>query len=285
MNAADDFEYKLLCDLIQARFGLSFAGSRREILAARVRPRLAALHLHSILDYYHYLRCHPGREAELDRLAVQLTNNETYFFRERHHFDIVVKHVVPGLREALRTRPLRVLSAGCSSGEEPYSLAIALGEAGLELRGITWQIEGCDLNRDRLARARAGMYQAGSLRACSEEERGRFFEERGGAYLLRERFRRRVSFFEANLAEPGALAGRGPYDVILCRNLLIYFDPQGFDRTVRLLGAALAPGGYLLLGHSESLIDRSHEFVPTWLEGAMVYRKRGGDGTAGAEAR
>jgi len=274
MTPADEVECKLLSDLIQERFGLSFAGVRRDILLSRVRPRLAALRLPALLDYYHFLRCHPDREGEFERLACQLTNNETYFFREPHHFEIVAKHVVAGLGDALRTRPLRVLSAGCSSGEEPYSLAIALHDQGLELRGMSWEIDACDLNRDRITRAREGIYEGGSLRACDEHALRRCFEPRGTRFRLRDRYRKSVRFFEANLAAPDAMIGFPPYDVIMCRNLLIYFDDAGFDRTVRLFARALAPSGWLLLGHSESLIDRSDEFVPTWLEGAMIYRKR-----------
>jgi len=274
MTPADEVECKLLSDLIQERFGLSFAGVRRDILLSRVRPRLAALRLPALLDYYHFLRCHPDREGEFERLAGQLTNNETYFLREPHHFEIVAKHVVAGLGDALRTRPLRVLSAGCSSGEEPYSLAIALHDQGLELRGMSWEIDACDLNRDRITRAREGIYEGGSLRACDEHALRRCFEPRGTRFRLRDRYRKSVRFFEANLAAPGAMIGFPPYDVIMCRNLLIYFDDAGFDRTVRLFARALAPSGWLLLGHSESLIDRSDEFVPTWLEGAMIYRKR-----------
>jgi chemotaxis protein methyltransferase CheR len=276
MNAADEAECKLLSDLVQEHFGLSFAGVRRDILASRVRPRLAALRLGNLLDYYHYLRSHPRRDSELGELVRHLTNNETYFFRERHHFEIVVRHVVPELVPALRSRPLRVLSAGCSSGEEPYTLAIALHDSGLELRGIRWEIDACDLNRDRLARAREAVYDGGALRCCSEEALRRCFEERDGGRVLRERYRRNVRFFEANLAT-ATTVGLPPYDIVFCRNLLIYFDDAGFDRAVRVLARVLPPGGYLFLGHSESLIDRSDEFVPVWLEGAMVYRKRGAE--------
>ena len=273
MNAADEAECKLLSDLVQEHFGLSFSGVRRDILASRVRPRLSALRLGSLLDYYHYLRTHPQRDGELEHLARHLTNNETFFFREPHHFDIVVRHVIPPLMPSLRGRPLRALSVGCSSGEEPYTLAIALHDSGLELRGVTWEIDACDLNRDRLARAREAAYEGGALRACSDEALRRCFEERNGRRLLKDRFRRNVRFFEANLATASTV-GRPPYDVVFCRNLLIYFDDAGFDRAVDVLARAVAPGGYLLLGHSESLIDRTDAFVPLWLEGAMVYQKR-----------
>jgi chemotaxis protein methyltransferase CheR len=274
MIPADEVECKLLADLVQERFGLWFGGARQEILRTRLRSRMTALRLPSLLDYYHFLRCHPQRDEEFDRLACQLTNNETYFFREPHHFDIIVRHVVPALGDTLRSRPLRVLSAGCSSGEEPYSLAIALHNAGLELRGIQWQIDACDLNRDRLTRARDGVYDGGSLRVCDEQALQRYFERAEGRHRLRERYRKGVRFFEANLAAPSGTLGSPPYDVVLCRNLLIYFDDAGFDRAVRLLGSGLRPGGWLVLGHSESLIARSDDYAPTWLEGAMIYRKK-----------
>jgi chemotaxis protein methyltransferase CheR len=273
MSVADQREQKLLADLIQERFGLTFAGSRAELLGGRVRQRIAALNLHSFLDYYHYLRSHPDREQELGCIAAQLTNNESYFFREPHHFDIVVQHIVPALHDELKHRSFRVLSAGCSSGEEPYSLAIALHDASLALRGICSEIDACDLNRDRLDRARAAIYDEGSVRACDADARRRYFEARDGRFCLRERYRRGVRFFEANVAAPASSIGQPPYDVVLCRNLLIYFDDAGFDRTVQLLARLLAPGGYLMLGHSESLIGRSREFAPVWLEGAMIYRK------------
>ncbi|HEX2451689.1 MAG TPA: protein-glutamate O-methyltransferase CheR [Gemmatimonadales bacterium] len=273
MTAADEAECKLLSDLVQEHFGLSFSGVRRDILASRIRPRLSALRLGSLLDYYHYLRTHPQRDGELEQLVRHLTNNETYFFREPHHFDIVVRHVVPPLMPLLKERPLRALSVGCSSGEEPYTLAVALHDAGLELRGVRWEIDACDLNPDRLARAREAAYEGAALRACSDDALRRCFDERDGRWLLRDCFRRGVRFFEANLATAASL-GRPPYDVVFCRNLLIYFDDAGFDRAVRVLARTLPPGGYLLLGHSESLIDRTDEFTPVWLDGAMVYRKR-----------
>ena len=156
MSRFETAEWKLLTDVIQERFGLTFGGVRCEILESRLRPRLHALHLRELRDYYHYLRFHPDRDAEFERLAPLITNNETYFFREAHHFDILVRHVIPERRDALRTRPLRLLSAGCSSGEEAYSMVIALQNAGLELSGIRWEVDACDLNPDRIAQAREG---------------------------------------------------------------------------------------------------------------------------------
>jgi chemotaxis protein methyltransferase CheR len=265
-------DLKLLGDLIQERFGLTFEGVRQDILASRLGPRLRELHLDSPRAYYEYLRFHPQRDAEFDRLPALVTNNETYFFRETRQFDLLVDHVVPERRANAPGRTLRILSAGCSSGEEPYSVGIALQSAG-HAPGRVWEIDACDLNADRIARAKEAVYDEGSLRACDAETRRRYFTPEGDRSRLRERYRAGVRFFQSNLLTPGFALERGTYDVVLCRNLLIYFGDGAFDRVIGLLGRALLPGGYLFLGHSESLFDRTTELVPVVVGGAVVYRK------------
>ena len=272
MTALPSADLKLLGDLIQERFGLTFEGIRQEILASRLGPRLRELRLDSPRAYYEYLRFHPQRDAELDRLPALVTNNETYFFRETRQFDILVEHVVPERRAAAPGRPLRLLSAGCSSGEEPYSVAIALQQAGF-LPGRVWEIDGCDLNPERIARAREGVYEESSLRACDAETRRQHFVAEGQRFRLKDRYRAGVRFFQANLLSPGFALDRGGYDVVLCRNLLIYFGDAAFDRLIGLLARSLASGGYLFLGHSESLFDRDTELEPLVVGGSVVYRK------------
>ena len=272
MTAFPAADLKLLGDLIQERYGLTFDGVRQEILAARLGPRLRELHLESPRAYYEYLRFHPLRAAEFDRLPALVTNNETYFFRETRQFEILVEHVVPERRTLAPGRPLRFLSAGCSSGEEPYSVGIALQNAG-HAPGRVWEMDACDLNPDRIARAREAVYEEGSLRACDAEARRRYFAAQGERFRLRERYRAGIRFFPANLLAPGVALERGAYDAVLCRNLLIYFADAAFDRAIGLLGRALLPGGYLFLGHSESLFDRSTELAPVVVGGSVVYRK------------
>ena len=272
MSAFPAADLKLLGDLIQERFGLTFEGVRQDILASRLGPRLRELHLDSPRAYYEYLRFHPLREAELDRLPALVTNNETYFFRETRQFEILVDHVVPERRAAAPERPLRLLSAGCSSGEEPYSVGIALQNAG-HAPGRIWEMDACDLNTDRIARAKEAAYEESSLRACDAETRRRYFAQDGDRFRLRDRYRAGIRFFQANLLSPGFALERGAYDAVLCRNLLIYFGDGAFERVVGLLGRALLPGGYLFLGHSESLFDRPSELAPVVVGGSVVYRK------------
>jgi chemotaxis protein methyltransferase CheR len=265
-------DLKLLGDLIQERFGLMFDGVRQEILASRLQPRMRELRIETPRAYYEYLRFHPQRDAEFARLPALVTNNETYFFRETRQFEILIDHVLPERRAAAPSRPLRLLSAGCSSGEEPYSLAIALHDAGLPLAGKSWEIDACDLNPERIGRAREGIYDETSLRACDPETRRRYFTAQNGRFRLKDRYRAGLRFFQSNLLAPGFTLER-PYDVILCRNLLIYFCDSAFERLIGLFARSLAPGGYLFLGHSESLFDRGTAFVPVVMGGLVIYRK------------
>jgi chemotaxis protein methyltransferase CheR len=273
MKPVEAADWKLLTGLIQSHFGLSFDGMRGEILQTRLRPRLVALHLESLREYYLYLRFHPGREEELGRLASIITNNETYFFRETNQFEILVRHVLPPLKPRLKERPFRILCAGCSSGEEAYSMVIAFQNAGLELAGITWEIDAHDVDPERIARGREAVYDQTSLRACDPAAQQRYFTLAGGRYQLKERYRKGVRFFQTNLASPNGTLGWGVFDAILCRNMLIYFGEPAFGNLIDLFARSLRPGGYLLLGHSESLLDRKTPFVPELLENAVVYRK------------
>jgi chemotaxis protein methyltransferase CheR len=272
VTAFQPADLKLLGDLIQERFGLTFDGVRQEILASRLQPRMRELRIETPRAYYEYLRFHPQRDAEFDRLPALVTNNETYFFRETRQFEILIDHVLPERRAAAPSRPLRLLSAGCSSGEEPYSLAIALHNAGLPLAGKTWEIDACDLNPERIGRAGEAIYDETSLRACDPEARRRYFTVEGGRFRLKDRYRVGLRFFRSNLLAPGFALER-QYDVIFCRNLLIYFCDAAFESLIGLFARSLTPGGYLCLGHSESLFDRTTQFVPVVVGGSVIYRK------------
>jgi chemotaxis protein methyltransferase CheR len=273
MSSVEANDWKLLSDLIETRFGLLFDGGRRDILDSRLRSRMRELGVGSLREYYLYLRSHPDREAELSRLASLITNNETYFFRETHQFEILIQHVLPPLRTSLRERPLKILCAGCSSGEEAYSLVIALQNAGQGTAGITWEIDAHDVDAQQIARAREALYDPTSLRACDPEARRRYFTPVAGRFQLKDRHRQGVRFFETNLVAPKWPFARAVFDVILCRNMLIYFAQPAFSNVIDRFDQSLRPGGYLMLGHSESLLDRKTAFVPVLLDGGVVYRK------------
>lgn len=255
-------------------FGFRWAPERREILRTRLEPRRAALGVDTFEQLLFHLRFNPEREAERERLIPHLTNNESYFCRERGTLDVIRSEVLPALAQAVgRMGTLRILSAACSTGEEAYTLAILARESGLfGPQGV--RVTGVDLDGDALARAAAGVYGEHSFRGTDDDWRRRFFVPKGGAtWEVRPEVRALVAFSGTNLVRRGWWENLPPQHLILCRNVMIYFDQGGIRRVAEGLYQALGPGGYLFLGHAESL---RHVPVPFRLErrpGALFYRR------------
>jgi len=263
-------EHLLLNEVIERQFGLSFAPAKKEFLESRLRPRLQSLHLRRFVDYYLLLQV--DLDAELEHLARLITNNETYFFRETYQFEGLFAEGVGELRKASWKGELRLLCAGCSSGEEPYSLNIYARQAGIP--GLRWSIDAFDIDVDRLKMARDAIYGAGSLRSTADEQRAQYFS--GFAtdrWQLRRANRDGVGFAYGNILDLESFKKPDGYDVIFCRNVLIYFSPAAFSHAIANFARALRQGGLLFLGHSESLIGRSDRFETVRLERCIAYRK------------
>jgi chemotaxis protein methyltransferase CheR len=269
-------EFRLLRDFVHERFGLYYEESQRASLRTRLAPRLDLLGLASFEDYHRYLRFAPEREQEQQRMVSHLTNNETYFFREQPQLDVFASHVLRALKER-KTRSddkrLHVLSAGCSTGEEPLTLAMILFDSGQFFWGWDVRVTGLDVDGAALEKARRAVYHQGSLRAVSPPLLERHFAPDGGGVRVKESARRSVSYRSGNLLEPVSYDGLRPLDVLFCRNVLIYFSDGAVQRAVSLFHEVLAPGGYLFLGHAESLARVSSAFVPIRFQGAIVYQK------------
>jgi len=269
-------EFRLLRDFIHERFGLFFDDSHRPSLRSRLAPRLALLGLVSFEDYHRYLRFAPERAEEQQRMVGHLTNNETYFFREQPQLDVFANHVLRAVKERkARTgeRTVRLLSAGCSTGEEPLTLAMILFDSGQFFWGWDLKVTGLDVDEAALEKARRGLYYQNSLRAVTPPLLERHFAPDATGVRVRESSRRNVSFRAGNLLEASSYDGLRPLDVIFCRNVLIYFSDGAVQRAVSLFHEALAPGGYLFLGHAESLARVTSAFVPIRFQGAIVYQK------------
>jgi chemotaxis protein methyltransferase CheR len=271
-------EFRLLRDLVHERFGLWFDDAQRTSLRTRLQARLSSLDLRSFEDYYHHLRFAPQRNDELQRMIGHLTNNETYFFREAAQLQIFADHVLRALRERKSQdadRSLRILSVGCSSGEEAHTIAMIVYESGQFF--WNWQVEivGLDVDEAALERARRGVYFHNSFRGLSALLREKHFTRDGAGERVRENLRRQVRFRHGNLLEARSYEGLRPADVIFCRNVLIYFSDVASRRAVDHFAATLAPGGYLLLGHAESLSRITDAFRPIRFPGAMIYQKPG----------
>lgn len=269
-------EFRLLRDFIHERFGLYFDDLQRTSLRSRLLARLQTLDLPSFEDYYHYLRFGPQRAEELSRMVSHLTNNETYFFREQAQLKVLAEHVLRGLKERKTQsgeRSLKVLSAGCSSGEEVLTAAMLIHDTGQFFWGWDIQVVGVDVDRAALDKARKGVYFHNSFRGVSPAVVERHFVRQGAAAQAKDGIRRMTRFVEGNILDPACYAELRPLDVVLCRNVLIYFSDATIERAVRLFYDILRPGGYLLLGHAESLSRITDIFVPIRFPGAMVYQK------------
>jgi chemotaxis protein methyltransferase CheR len=272
-------EFRLLRDFIHEKFGLFFDDGQRGTLRARLAARLSSLDLSSFEDYYHYLRFGPQRSEELSRMASHLTNNETYFFREQPQLQVFQEHVLKSIKERkARTgeRTLRLLSAGCSTGEEVHTLAMIVYDSGQFFWNWEVDLVGLDVDAAALDKARRGTYFHNSFRGLAPAIRERHFAREGQGERVKEPLRRMIRFRQGNLMEAASFDELHPVDAILCRNVLIYFSDQAIRKVVEHFWRALAPEGYLLLGHAESLSRITDMFTPIRFPGAMIYQKPAG---------
>ncbi len=265
-------EHQLLNEVISDHLGVAFPEEKRQTLENKLLPRLKALKLTRFLDYYLILQY--DLDSEIEELAQQVTNNETYFFREMFHFDALFENGLDKLGASGLGRPLRVLCAGCSSGEEPFTLSILAREHahnGLS-RGV--EIDAFDIDRGQLQRAEEASYGPRSLRAASESQIRQYFGRTGSElYELNSRYRNDVSFCYGNILDTSTYPPRTQYDIIFCRNVLIYFSEEAIHRTLENFARKLRPGGILFLGHSESIIGVSPSFEAIRLARCIAYRR------------
>lgn len=257
----------LLAGLIEDRAGLHYGLDDRELLAEKVVPRALDRGFASLLDYYYYLRYDPAGEAELERLVEGLCVHESYFFREPQSLRVAVEEVIaPAIRAGRRPR---VWCAAAAQGEEPLTLAMLLDERG-------WlghvDLEASDVSERALERARAGVFGPRALRALPAGVLGRWLEPQGQGAVARRDLVEAVRWRRVNLVDEASVRAMGPVDLILCRNVIIYFADETVRRLVRSLSEALAPGGWLVVGASESLLRFGTSLACEERGGAFLYR-------------
>jgi chemotaxis protein methyltransferase CheR len=266
-------DYQVFADFFYRKTGIHLTSSKRYFVTKRLAKRLEATGSLNFRAYLAALRMEPS-QAEFQSLVNEMTVNETYFFREEHQFHCLVSSILPEISRRRPGQPLSIWSTPCSTGEEPYSIAIFLLEywAGLAQHDVS--LIASDIDTNVLAAARRGVYGERAFQYMPPDIRARYFEPaRAGTTRIGTMLQDSVEFLKVNLISPPPRLQRQDIDVVFCRNLLIYFDQAAQRQAVESIAAALRPGGYVLLGHSESMSRISSLFAVRRLPEGIVYQK------------
>ena len=265
-----------LRDIIYSRSGIFFTDNKKYLLETRLSRRLEQRNLKTFEDYVMFLSYDKDREKELAELINSIVINETSFFRDQMQLEAFGKGVVPRLIERNSkdgNRNLRIWSSACSTGEEPFTLAIMLLEAGLHLRNWSINIFGSDISPVVLRSAESAFYEKYSLRNLPEPYLKKYFLNDGDTFRLKRNVLDLVRFKKINLIDSLETRQIREMDVIFCRNVLIYFDDASRKKAISHLYDSLAKGGYLFLGFSETLHNITRLFRPVSFERSVVYQK------------
>jgi chemotaxis protein methyltransferase CheR len=259
-------------DFIYKKCGIRVDEKKATMLSHRIRRRLKAGRFENFDVYYRFLTSRAGA-SELEGFLNAITTNETFFFRTAKQFDWLksdlLADAIAQQRAGKRPRRLRIWSAGCATGAEPYSIAICLAESMHRLGNWSLSILGTDISEEALATAREGVYKPRAVEAVSPSQRRRYFQHdaQDDLWRVRPEIRELVEFKRHNLMEP---VHEGPFDCIFIRNVLIYFDRQSKQVVVKNLQGALASGGFLVIGPSEGIYDM---LDPLEKVSPLIYRK------------
>lgn len=267
-----DEDFDALRALVKEVTGITLGDMKRELVYGRLSRRLRALGLGSFAEYRRLLQSAEGAD-ELEGFTNAVTTNLTAFFREDHHFEHLRSQILlPRRADPAANRRMRIWSAGCSTGEEPYSIAMTIAESIPDWQRWDIRILATDLDSDVLAKGRAGRYAEDRLRGMSPQRRARFFDEDNGpggrVFVVKEEIAAMISFARLNLMHD--LPMRGPLDAIFCRNVVIYFDKPTQRELFARIARLQRPGDTLFLGHSETL----HNVTECWrLVDKTTYRR------------
>lgn len=271
-------EFRLIREFIAEEFGLLIDEGRSSFLQTRLLSRLEELRLDSFSDYYAYLRFSPRGCSEHQQLISIITNNETYFFREDAQLQVLSGHILPELKEKKQRageKKIRIYSAGCSSGEEVYTIAMLLLESGHFLWDWDILVTGIDIDPRMIETANEGVYSGRAFQSTPAQFMARYFTKTGDGFKVKASLRRITRFVEGNLLRLDPFMQCDPADIIFCRNVFIYFSDDTTRRVVENFAGLLEPEGLLFLGHSESLSRLTSRYHPIRHPGAIIYRKRG----------
>ncbi|MCQ1058280.1 protein-glutamate O-methyltransferase [Photobacterium sp. ZSDE20] len=268
----NDQEYREFCRFLEAQCGIVLGDSKQYLVRSRLSPLVSQFSLSSLSELLQVVNT--GRNRELRVAAVDaMTTNETLWFRDIYPYTVLSDRILPEL--AANKRPIKIWSSASSSGQEPYSIAMTVLETQNRRPGMLAnpvQITATDISQTMLETCRSGAYDNLALsRGLSMERRRMFFEDNGdGRLKVNDKVKRMVNFRPQNLKDSYALLGK--FDVIFCRNVLIYFSPEMKAKVLNQMAASLNPGGYLLLGASESLTGLTDKFEMIRCNPGIIYK-------------
>jgi len=272
-----DQQFEKLRDIIYSRSGINFQLNKKYILESRLGRRLAELDIDSYDEYITFLTIGPYRDDEFQEMFNRITINETSFFRNNPQLDVFERVALPRVIESnSASKRIRLWSAACSSGEEPYTLAMMVHRT-LGIRFPDWRIEilGTDISQKVLDAAAAGVYSNYAMKSTPPNVVSKYFTVEGQSYTLDPTIREMVTFEKHNLKDRLGAKRHGVFDVIFCRNVMIYFDEDMKRDVVRTFEDMLDPNGWLFIGHSESLRGVSSAFESQPYPEGFCYRKPG----------
>ncbi len=266
----NETEFRLFRELVYRETGINLVDGKKLLLVTRLSKRLKQLRLQSFLEYYEYLKGAGAANREMTNLINLVTTNKTDFFREKHHFDFLSTSILPELKAAGQ-RNIRIWSAGCSTGEEPYSIAITVKEFFEREIGFDIKILATDLDTNVLAKAEAGVYDEDRLLPVPEPLRRKYSQMLPDRrYEMKKNLKNLITFRQLNLMQP-KLPFKYGFDVVFCRNVIIYFTKPDRQRLLTKIHGVIRENGYLILGHSESLIADTLGFQSL---ANTIYRKK-----------
>ena len=267
--------YQRFIDLVYKKTGIMFEENKRYFVERRVMDRIEQLEMESFRDYYFMLK-YSTDEVELQEIINRLTINETYFFRDFPQLQGFAEHILPEMikvKEAAGQRTLKVWSAGCATGEEPYTLAIILMEMIPDFEKWKIQIMGTDINTRVLDLANKGLYNSRSIKDVPHDYLDRYFTKRGSMYSVNLNVKSMVKFKILNLSDRSMFKELKDFDFIFCRNVLIYFDTLSRFKVLDSFYNTLRSGGIIYLGHSESVGRITEAFKMKRLQDNICYYK------------
>lgn len=267
----DDFVY--LRDAIHSYCGIFLSDDMRFMVESRLKQRLEVHQISDFTGYLRFLRYGTEQTKELAEIIDLIVTNETFFFREDKQLKCFMEEVFPTLLESRKTTsPLRIWSAGCSSGEETFTIAMLLDE-GKYLSKVACNIFGSDISRKVLKKARHGTYNSASMRSVTPQRLERYFKVEGNNYVVRDEIKKLVSFGYMNLMRNEEFSMMSNIDIVFCKNVMIYFSKESRKRLIDNFYKRMRPGGFLFIGHSESLMSTDSPFETVVLKNDIVYRK------------